>query len=183
MADEEKYRVEAPEKEEEPEEEKKGFLRPLPQREEHVHLDKDGRPQPVVKLLGISMFEKKRDQLMMILIPALVGFINTAIYSYVFTAQIESAALTLFFIPMLFAIPIGLTASEAGSALVSGFFGGLFFMLFFIIFLITPGIVVPELGIGNFLISAFALSAAYFILVIVATILGSVIGVILREFL
>lgn len=182
MANEEKYRVEAPEEDQEPEE-KKGLLRPLPMREEKVRLDKDGRPQPVVKLLGVSMFEKRKDQLIMILIPALVGLIDTSLFSFIFTAQIETTALTLFLIPMIIAIPIGLTASEAGTALVSGFFGGLFFILFHIIFLISPGLSLPELGIGNFLISAFGITTAYSILVIVATILGSIIGVILREFL
>ncbi len=182
MTNEEKYRVEAPEEDQEPEE-KKGLLKPLPKREQILRLDKDGRPQPVVKLLGVSMFEKRKDKLIMILIPALVGLIDTSLFSYIFTAQIESTALTVFLIPMIIAIPIGLTASEAGTALLSGLFGGFFFLLFHIIFLISPGFALPELGIGNFLITALGITTAYFILVIVATILGSIIGIIMREFL
>ncbi len=52
MTEEEKIRTEAPD--EEPEE-KKGFFRPLPEKEEKRYVDKDGRPQPIVKLLGFSM--------------------------------------------------------------------------------------------------------------------------------
>ena len=181
MADEEKYRVESPEEEYEPKE-KTGLLRPLPQREEHSYLDKDGRPQPIVKLLGISMPEKRRDLLMLILIPALVGIIDTMIYSYIITNALESSATFLFFVPIIIAIPIGLTSAEAGKGLVGGFLGSLFFMIFLIVFLVSPGLVVPELGIGNFLASAILLSTAYFILIIVSTLLGAVIGIIIREF-
>ncbi|MHA2199295.1 MAG: hypothetical protein ACXABN_05420 [Candidatus Thorarchaeota archaeon] len=179
MTEEEKYRIEAPD--EEPEE-KKGFYRPLPEREEKRYVDKDGRPQPIVKLLGFSMSEKTRDRLLVILIPALVGLMNTTIYSMIITNQVESAATYLFFIPIIVAIPIGLTASDAGRALVGGFLGSMFFLLFFIFFLISPGIILPELGIGQFFFSAMLISVGYFILIIVANLLGAVIGIILREF-
>jgi hypothetical protein len=180
MANEEKYRVESPE-EEEPEE-KKGLLKPLPERKEPRHRDKDGRPQPIVKVLGFSMPERRRDLLMLLLIPALVGLIDTAIYSYVITAELPSSAIFLFFIPAIIAVPIGLTASEAGNALIGGFLGALFFLIFLITFLTSPALLVPQLGVGTFLISAFAVSIAYFILMTLATLLGSVIGIILREF-
>ena len=70
MANEEKYRVETPEEDEEPEE-KKGFLRPLPTREEPRYIKKEGRPEPIIKLLGVSMREKRKDLLLLFLIPAL----------------------------------------------------------------------------------------------------------------
>ncbi len=181
MANEEKYRVETPEEEEKPEE-KKGLLKPLPTREEPQYIDKDGRPQPIVKVLGVSMPEKRKDLLMMTLIPALVGLIDTTIYSFIITGTFESSATYLFFVPIIVAIPIGLTAAEAGRALVSSLFGAIFFMIFFIIFLASPGLYVPELGIGSFLLSALTLSIAYFILIIVSTFLGTVFGVIIREF-
>lgn len=182
MANEEKYRTETPEEEEESEE-KKGFLRPLPTRKEPQYVDKDGRPQPIVRLLGVPMREKRKDLLIMLLIPAFVGIIDTMIYSFIFTAAWENSATFLFFIPIIVAIPIGLTASEVGTALVSGFLGAIFFMILFITFLASPGLLVPELGIGNFIASAISLSLVYFILITTATLLGTVIGAIMREFL
>ncbi|MFX1482081.1 MAG: hypothetical protein ACFFCP_02725 [Promethearchaeota archaeon] len=179
MTEEDKYRIEAPEDEEE----KKGFFRPLPEKKQPKHLDKDGRPQPIVRLLGVSMPEKTRDRLILILIPALVAFINTTIYSMVLTNQLDNSATYLFFIPIVIAIPIGLTASEAGQALIGGFLAAMFFLFFFVIFLSSPGLMVPELGIGQFIIGAIMISIAYFILMVLATLLGSVIGVILREFM
>ncbi|MFW9806199.1 MAG: hypothetical protein ACFFFK_05670 [Candidatus Thorarchaeota archaeon] len=181
MANEEKYRVESPE-EEEDHEEKKGLFRPLPTREEPKYTDEDGRPQPIVKVLGVSMREKRKDLLMLFLIPALVGLIDTTLYSYVITATLDESAIFLFFIPVIVAIPIGLTSSEAGHSLIGGFLGAVFFLIFIITFLASPALLVPELGIGNFIVSGFAISIAYFILMTLATLLGSVIGTIIREF-
>ncbi|MFX1560264.1 MAG: hypothetical protein ACFFBL_06735 [Promethearchaeota archaeon] len=182
MAEEEKIRVETPEGEEKPEE-KKGLLRPLPTREGPKHTDKDGRPQPIVSLLGISIPEKRRDLLMLIMIPALVGIIDTTLFSYVFTHSLPNNATYVFFIPIIIAIPIGLTASEAGSALVGSFLGAVFFFIFHIAFLSSPALMIPDLGLGTFVFNAIALSIVNFILVTVATLLGTVIGVILHEFL
>jgi hypothetical protein len=179
MADEEKYRTEAPE---EDAEEKKGFFRPLPEKEEPKYVEKDGRPQPIVQLLGISMRQKTRDNVIMVLIPALVAFINTTIYSLVITNQLENSATFLFFIPIIVAIPIGLTAAEAGQGLMAAFIGAIFFLIFFVTFLSSPGIFVPELGIDQFIIGAIMISIAYFILMVLATLIGAVIGIILREF-
>jgi len=179
MADEEKVRTEAPE--EEPEE-KKGLLRPLPEREEKKRVGKDGRPQPIVKLLGIPMSEKLRDRLLLVLIPALVAFMNTTIYSMIVTNQIVSDATYLFFLPIVVAIPIGLTAADAGRALTGGFFAAIFFMIFFIFFLVSPGVFIPELEVDQFIFSAFMISVGYFILIVVANLIGAVIGILLREF-
>lgn len=179
MTEEEKYRIETPE---EDETEKKGFFRPLPEREKPKYIEKDGRPQPIVQLLGVSMREKTRDNVIIVLIPMLVALINTTIYSLVITNVLENSATFLFFIPIIVSIPIGLTAAEAGQALIGGFLGAIFFLIFFVIFLSSPGIVVPELGIDQFIFSAITISIIYFILVIVSTLLGSVIGTIIREF-
>jgi hypothetical protein len=182
MANEEKYRIEAPDDDEEPEE-KKGFLRPLPTAKKIEYVDKDGRPQPVVRLLGVSMPEKRKDLLMLIMIPALVGIIDATIYSFIITHSLPNNATYLFFVPIIIAIPIGLTSSEAGSGLIGGILGAIFFLIFLITFLSSPGILLPELGMGSFLLSAFAISVAYFILVVVATLLGTVVGIVLREFM
>jgi len=181
MADEEKIRVDTSEEDDKPEE-KKGFLRPLPTREEPQYRKVAGRPQPIVKLLGVSMVEKRRDLLLLIMIPAFVGLIDTAIYSYVFTHGLPADTTYLFFVPIIIAIPIGLTASQAGNALVGGFLGAIFFLIFYITFLSSPGLIVPELGLATFVLNAIALSIVYFILVTVASLLGAVIGIILREF-
>ncbi|MGY5863512.1 MAG: hypothetical protein RTV41_02850 [Candidatus Thorarchaeota archaeon] len=180
MTDEEKIRTEAPD--EEPEE-KKGFFRPLPEREEKRYTKKDGRPQPIVKLLGFSMRERTRDRILLVLIPALVGFMNTTIYSMIVTNQLESSATYLFFVPIIVAIPIGLTTADAGHGLMGAFFGAMFFLLFLMMFLISPGILIPELGIGQFFFSALMVSIGYFIFIVVANLLGAVIGILLREFI
>lgn len=180
MTDEEKYRIETPE-EEEPEE-KKGFFRPLPEKEKPMYTEKDGRPQPIVQLLGISMREKTRDNVIIVLIPLLVAIINTTVYSLVITNVLDNTATFLFFLPIIIAIPIGLTAAEAGQALIGGFLGSMFFLLFFVLFLSSPGIVVPALGIEQFIFNAITISIVYFILMMVGTLLGAVIGTVLREF-
>jgi len=181
MTDEEKYRLEDPEKEEEVEEEKKGLFRPLPKSEVKTRL-KDGKPQPIVKFLGISMYEKNRDILVLLLMPMLTGLINSSIYSYVTLSLLPSSAEYLFYLPVLAAIPIGLVVAETGQALIGGFLSALFFFIFFILFLITPVFFAPEIEISNFLVSGIALSVGYFIFVIVAGLLGSVIGTVIREF-
>ena len=181
MANEEKYRTETPEEDEAPIE-KKGLLRPLPSKEEPKYVYKDGRPQPIVRLLGISMSEKRRDRVILLLIPIMVGIIDTLIYSNVVTSNWPNSATFLFFIPIIVSIPIGLTASDVGTGLIGGFLGAMFFLIFFITFLATPALLVPALGLGTFLISGIALSLGYFILMTTATLLGAVIGTLIREF-
>ena len=181
MANEEKYRIETPEEEEEPEE-KKGLLRPLPTEEEKPrYVDKDGRPQPIVRLLGVSMPEKRRDLLMLLLIPLMVGIIDTMIYSNVVISNWPNSSTLIFFVPIIVSIPIGLTAADVGKALIGGFLGTVFFLILFITFLTTPAILAAELGFGTFIISGIMLSLGYFILMTTATLLGAVIGAIVRE--
>ena len=181
LANEEKYRIETPEEEEEVEE-KTGLFRPLPVTKQPVYRDKDGRPQPIVRVFGLRMRERRKDLLMLLLIPALVGLIDTMIYSFVVTVTIEKSATYLFMIPVIVAIPIGLTSSEAGHALIGGFLGAVFFLIFFVTFLAMPGIIVPALGLSSFLISGIALAIVYFVMMTMATLVGSVIGLLLREF-
>ena len=183
MADEEKIRVEAPEEEEEEEEDqKKGLFRPLPTREKRKYTKNGHRPQPIVKLLGISMPEKTRDRLMLILIPALVALVDTSIFSFVITAQVQSSTIYLFLMPAIIAIPIGLTSSEASNSLVGAFIADLFFLLFIVTFLSYPSFIAPTLGVGSTIVTSIAVSIGYFLLMIIATFLGSIIGIIVREF-
>jgi len=181
MTDEKKYRIEDPEEEGEVAKEKKGLFRPLPTSEVKTQV-KDGKAQPIVKFLGISMYEKNRDILVLILMPMFTGLINSAIYSFVTLSIVPSSAEYMFYLPVVAAIPIGLVISETGPALIGGFLSSLFFFVFFILFLTTPALVTPELGIANFLVSGIALSVGYFLFIIVAGLLGAVIGTIIREF-
>ncbi|TFF91104.1 hypothetical protein EU545_05605 [Candidatus Thorarchaeota archaeon] len=179
MSEEDKYRVETPDEEEE---EKKGLFKPLPEKEYRPPRAKD-RPQPVVKLLGISMYENKRDSVLLILMPLLTAIVNVTIYSFVTVRVLGSDSLYLFFIPALTALPIGLTIPETGKALIGGALASVFFLILYIFFLGTPGLIIPGLNIGDFLLSGIALSIVPFILMMLATLLGSVIGTIMREFL
>ena len=180
MVDEEKYRVESPEEEETVE--KKGLFRPLPKVEQKYKLVNGKRPQPIAKLLGISIYEKNRDIILLLLMPMLTALIDTAILSFVTVNIWENSAIYLFFIPALVAVPIGLVLSETGPALIGGFLSAMFFMIFFITFLTTPALIVPDLGLANFLLSGIAVTLGYFLLVVVASLLGVAIGIILREF-
>jgi hypothetical protein len=180
MADEDKYRVEAPEEEEK--KEKKGFFRPLPQVEKEYRAAPGKRPQPIVKLLGISMYERNRDLVLIVLMPLLTAIIDTAIYSFVTMSVWESTAIYLFFVPALAAIPIGLVVSKTGHALIGSFLSAIFFMIIFVLFLTAPALMLPQLGLSNFLINGIALTVGYFVLVVVASLMGAVIGTVLREF-
>jgi hypothetical protein len=182
MEDEEKLRIETPE-EGEGEDQRKGLFRPLPTREEPKYVKAGDRPQPIVRVLGVSMSEKRKDLLMLILIPALVALIDTTIYSFVITYQVQNSPTFLFFLPAVAAIPIGLTSSEAGNSLIGAFVADMFFLVFLVTFLSYPGLLVPTLGIGSIIVSSIALSIGYFILVILATFLGSIIGMIMHEFM
>ena len=183
MADQEKIRVETPEEEEEEEaDQKKGLFRPLPTIDERKYVRIGNRPQPIVKLLGISMPEKRKDLLMLILIPALVALVDTSIFSFVITGQIQNSVAFLFVLPAIAAIPIGLTSSEASNSLVGAFIADLFFFLFIVAFLSYPSFVAPTLGVGSTIVASIALSIGYFILMILATFLGSIIGIIVHEF-
>jgi uncharacterized membrane protein YozB (DUF420 family) len=183
MADQEKIRVETPEEEEEEEEDQKtGLFRPLPTRDERKYVRIGNRPQPIVKLLGISMPEKRKDLLILILIPALVALIDTTIFSFVVTGQVQNSVAFLFLLPTVAAIPIGLTSSEASNSLGGAFIADLFFLLFLVAFLSYPSFIVPTLGIGSTIVVSIGISIGYFILMILATFLGAIIGIIAHEF-
>jgi hypothetical protein len=180
MADEEKYRIEAQDEDEK--KEKKGLFRPLPQVEKEYRTTSGKRPQPIVRLLGITMTEKKRDLILVVLMPFLTAVMDTSIFSLIIMHFWENSAVYMFLIPALAAIPIGLVVSETGQALIAGFLSAIFFMILFVFFLITPALMFPQLNLSNFVINGIAVAVGYFILVVVAGLLGAVIGTVLREF-
>jgi len=177
MAEESKYRVETPEEDEEPE--KKGFLRPLPSAPAPVSSDGSG---PITNFLGITMREKVRDIIVLLLIPALVAIIDVNIYSNVMIGNLPDSTIYLFVLPALAAIPVGLTAGHTSHALIGAIITSLFFAITFLIFLMSPGIVAPEIGIGAFFISGMVLTSIYVLFIVLASMLGSLFGSLLREF-
>ncbi len=179
MEDESKYRVEEAEEEEK---EKKGLFRPLPKVEEETVIGKSGRPEPIVKFFGLKMTERRRDLLLILLMPAMAGLVDAAVYSFIIIGTVDSVGLYTFVIPMLAAIPVGLVVSRASHALLSALLATLFYVLFFLLFLASPAIQWPAFDLGQFLVSGFVIAAVYLLLVILASLLGALIGAIIREF-
>lgn len=180
MEDESKYRVEEAD---EPKE-KKGLFRPLPtiKNAEETHIGKEGRSEPVVKFLGIRIRERRHDLLVLFLMPMLAGLVDAAVYSYIIIGTVESASLFTFVIPLVAAIPVGLTQSRASYAMLASLITALFFLLFFVLFLASPGIQWPAFDLGEFIVSGFVIAAVYLLLIILASLMGTLLGAVLREF-
>ncbi len=178
MEDETKYRVEAPEEQEE----KKGFLRPLPESEElpHTYRRKKGA---ITKLLGITMYERTRDIIMLILMPSLAAIIDTNIYAMAIIDQAPNSVLLLFAVPMLAAVPIGLTAGKTSHALFGGIAVTLFFAIFLTLFFASPVFFVPDAPVGDFVVPGLILASVYSLLVVFGSLIGSLLGALAREFL
>ncbi|MHA1929211.1 MAG: hypothetical protein ACTSV2_11615 [Candidatus Thorarchaeota archaeon] len=178
MDEETKYRVESDDDEET---EKKGFFRPLPEAETETR--GKGKTGAMTTFLGISMLEKNRDLIILILIPAIVGLIDANIYSLVMMHKLTDSTIFLFVLPALAAIPIGLTAGQTSHALISGMITAVFFMVFFMLFVISPSFIAPENVIGDFFVSGIVVTSVYFLFVILASLLGALLGALVREFL
>ncbi len=176
MSDESRYRVEASDKEDE--DERRGLLRPLPPAEELEM--KHG--VPMVDFLWFRVREDTRDHILMILMPLLVSIIYTAIYASIIIDALPDTSEYMFFLPAAFAIPIGLTAPQLKHALMSSIIAAVFFVIFLVLFLSTPGLLLPEVDLSEFAVSGTILSMVYFIFVLFASILGTFIGVLIREF-
>ncbi|MHA1481186.1 MAG: hypothetical protein ACTSQZ_07175, partial [Candidatus Thorarchaeota archaeon] len=177
MAEETKYRVETPEDDEEPE--KKGFLRPLPSAPKSVASDGSS---PMTTFLGITMREKVRDVIVLLLIPALVAIIDVNIYASVMIGTLPDSTIYLFAVPVIAAIPVGLTAGNTSQALIGALITSVFFSITLLLFLIGPGIISPEIEIGSFFISGMVLTSIYVLMIILASLLGSLVGALAREF-
>ena len=174
MEEETKYRVEAPEEDEE----KPGILKPLPDGSRQVTA---GRKVPMVNFLGVTMRESHRDVLVLLLIPFLVAVIDANIYAMVVIDVLEDTALYMFTIPALAAIPIGLIIPQTGRALLGAFMTGVFFVIVFLVFLTSP-VSLTDISFGDFFISGLIISMIYLLFVIFASLLGTLGGIIIREF-
>ncbi len=179
MEDESKFRVEAPEQEEE---EKTGLLRPLPETAKPT-ISREGKVEPIVKLLGIGMTERRRDRLVMILMPLFVGLIDAYLYSEIMILRIEATGLSTFVIPMIVAIPVGLVIERTNQSLFAALMVTFFFVLFFMLYLVSPALIWPAFDIGQFVVNGLVVAGVYLLLVVLASLLGTLIGTLIREFL
>jgi len=178
MEDESRFRVESPDEEEK---EKTGLLKPLPRTRESSPAQAI-RAEPIVKLLGISMTEKRRDRVLIVLIPMLVGLIDAALFSQIIVVRLESTVLNTFVFPLIFAIPIGLVIGRTNQSILAALMVTVFFMVFFMLFLISPALLWPALDIGLFLLNGVVVATVYMLLVVFGTLFGALIGTIIREF-
>ncbi|MHA1959454.1 MAG: hypothetical protein ACW99U_04450 [Candidatus Thorarchaeota archaeon] len=178
--DEEKYRVEETS---ETEEQKLGILKPLPSAEGPDNIEViDGRSVPMVRFLGIRMRESRKDLLVMFLVPLMIAIVDANIYGLVVTDVLEESAIYLFVFPLIAAIPVGLVIPQTSRALFGAFMTALFFVGFFFLFLASPAFIAPDLDAGSFIVSGFVLASIYLLFVITASLVGTMIGVITREF-
>jgi hypothetical protein len=178
MEDETKYRVEAPDEQEE----KKGFLRPLPEAEQS-HLPRNRKKGAITKLLGITMYERTRDTIILFLMPCLAAIIDTNLYALVIIGQFPNSVLLIFAIPAIAAVPIGLTAGKTSHALFGGIAAMFFFAIFLTLFFASPVFFVPDAPVGDFVVPGLILASVYSLLVVLGSLLGSLAGALAREFL
>ncbi|MCK5152067.1 MAG: hypothetical protein KAQ65_09510 [Candidatus Thorarchaeota archaeon] len=178
MNEETKYRVETPEEDEQ--QEKKGFFRPLPESTKKVRIK--GAKGPITKFLGIKMYEKNRDILVLLALPIFGGLIDANLFGLIIIDFLPAEATYMFLIPILAAIPVGLLAGKTSHALFGGILTGLFFVVFLMFYLVTPAFVAPDIPIGEFFVSGMVVAMIYFLFVVFASLLGSLTGGLLREF-
>jgi hypothetical protein len=176
MSDEDKYRTE-PSREDESE--KVGLLRPLPSTSTSMP---SGKAHPVVRFLGVTMSESRRDLLVLFLIPLLVALVDTSVYAAVVIGVFVTNPLYMFGVPALAAVTIGLTASQMSRALIGAILTALFFAIMFVVFLISPALTSPGEDLASFLVAALSVMTVYFVLVIFSSFIGCFIGIIIREF-
>jgi len=178
MNEESKYRVEETD-EGERDEAVKGFMSPLP---EPIKKSRDKRQQPIVKFFGIEMRESRRDWIVIILMPMMTGLIDAALYALVIVDLLAEDMFYMFAIPMLVAIPIGLTIEYSSRALLGGIFSVLFFVIFLMLFLVSPGFFAADLSPLDYAFTSLVFLAIYSLFIIFASLLGTLIGIIVREF-
>ncbi|MGY5875134.1 MAG: hypothetical protein RTU30_05270 [Candidatus Thorarchaeota archaeon] len=178
MAEETKYRVEEPT---EDDDEPKGFLRPLPE-STSKRTPRDGQLSPIVKLFGIEMRESVRDIIVVLITPLIAGLIDASLYALVIVDALPEDAMYMFVLPAVAAIPIGLTVAQAGRAILGGFLAVLFFAVFLMLFLATPAMFSPDIAILDLVFAGGVIIAIYSLFIIIASQLGNLLGIILREF-
>ncbi|MEM2143043.1 MAG: hypothetical protein QXS20_03220 [Candidatus Thorarchaeota archaeon] len=162
------------------EHEKTGFFRPLPDSRPSGKVE---RGVPMVKFLGMTMAEQTRDRVILLMIPLLVALIDASIYVSITVQTLEEGLLYTFAIPALAAITIGLLSRDSGYALVGAFLCAVFFFIIMVISMTWPGLVIPGETPLGYMLTSVAVSGAYLILVIFASVVGTSLGLILREFL
>jgi hypothetical protein len=96
--------------------------------------------------------------------------------------QFEQSSIYLIVLPVLAAIPIGLLMPSAGRAIGGALLTVIFFAIFIMAFLLTPGLSTQPGDISEFLMSAALLTMVYIFMVAFASLLGSIVGMLLREF-
>jgi len=178
MDEETKYRVEDPNQ---VDDDLPGIMKPLPQAPESRR-DRRKRSRPMVKFLGVTMKETSRDNLLFIMVPLLVGLIDANIYSWIIVGLLEESTIYMLIIPLFAAILVGLLMPNARKALGGAILASFFFAMFLMVFLVSPGFYSQSGSIGEFFMSAAVITAVYVFLVVLSSLLGSIIGMLLREF-
>jgi hypothetical protein len=181
MEEEKGYRVEEPAEDESEEEKKKGLFKPLPSI--HREITTDGKAEPIVTFFGIKMRERRRDLLMLFLTPALASIIDAGIILNVFTAvgqQVDAGALLI--VCMIVALPVGLTQTSSGRALLAGIVNTVMYMAANILFTASPALFAPDLApVSEFVFVAVAVTIPQIVLILPGCIIGVFFGHILRE--
>ncbi len=178
MNEETKYRVETPEDDDQ--EEKKGFFRPLPVSTGKVR--EMGVKGAITKFLGFTMYERKRDILVLLSMAIFGGLIDAYIFSLITIDFLPAEATFMFVLPIFAAIPVGLVAGKTSHAQFGGVLTGLFFVVFLLLYLLTPAFLAPDILIGEFFLSGMLVAMVYFLFVSFASLLGSLVGTLAREF-
>ncbi len=181
MDEEIKYRVE---KEDEPEtkttKRKSVFFEPLPESKKAVI--GEGKNKAITTLLGITMYERTRDILVLILVPLSVALIDANLYALVVIDVLPDSTIYLFVLPALAAIPIGLTAGKTSHGAIGGIVCTVFFLIFLELFFITPAFMAPDAPFGEFVLAGLWINFVYMFFLVFASLLGSLVGTLLREF-
>ena len=176
MDEETKYRVEPADKDEETE--KKGLFRPLPKYESPVST----RGTPLVRFMGRTMREETRDRLLLLLIPLCTAIIDATIYTLILIKTFTTTGLYMYGLPVLAAVPIGLVSPDLKNGLLGAIVASVFFVIIYMGVLITPLIIAPTLDLGGIFMVGLAVTLAYFLIVVLMSFLGALVGGVLREF-
>jgi hypothetical protein len=179
--DEQSYRVETPEEGKQGEEKKKGLFKPLPSTQQTVSID--GKEEPIVTFFGIEIRERRRDLLFLILTPTLASLIDAAIIVNSYTAiglQVEAGVLLL--VCFIIALPVGLTQSSSGRALLSGLVNTVIYMIIYAIFIASPSFFVPDYApLNESILIGIAVTLPQIVVIMPACIMGVFFGHIIRE--
>ena len=179
MDEETKYRVEDPDQ---VEDEMPGIMKPLPSSPE-TRRKRGKRPVPIVKFFGVTMKETSRDNLLLIMIPLLVALIDANVFSWIIVGILEESSVYMFVIPLFAAIPVGLLMANTGRTIGGAVLTAIFFAVLIVGFIVIPSSFLQPASLADFLLSATVVASVYVLFVFLASLLGSIAGMLLREFL